>query len=74
MSNRLSGGELFDRIAQEDSRMSEQQAANYMRQICEGVQHMHERCFVHLDLGSTIRGSTVASLILKALSRVNCCK
>ena len=48
--SRLSGGELFDRIAQEDSRMSEQQAANYMRQICEGVQHMHEHGIVHLDL------------------------
>lgn len=30
--------------------MSEQQAANYMRQICEGVQHMHEHGIVHLDL------------------------
>lgn len=30
--------------------MSEAEAAHYMRQICEGVRHMHEQNIIHLDL------------------------
>ena len=44
----LSGGELFERITAEGYTMSEAQVINYMRQICEGVKHMHERNIIHL--------------------------
>ncbi|GBP00364.1 Twitchin [Eumeta japonica] len=46
----LSGGELFERITEPGYSMSEAEAAHYMRQICEGVRHMHEQNIIHLDL------------------------
>ncbi|XP_015794090.1 twitchin-like [Tetranychus urticae] len=46
----MSGGELFERITTEGYHMSEAEVINYMRQICEGVKHMHEKNIIHLDL------------------------
>ncbi|XP_052707844.1 twitchin-like isoform X13 [Crassostrea angulata] len=46
----LSGGELFDRIAAEDYKMTEAEVINYLRQVCEGLKHMHEHSIVHLDV------------------------
>ncbi len=46
----MSGGELFEKVSDETNRMTEQEAIDYMRQICEGVKHMHENNVVHLDL------------------------
>ena len=46
----MSGGELFDRIAAEDYKMSEAEVINYMRQVCDGLRHMHENSIVHLDV------------------------
>ncbi|CAH8566640.1 unnamed protein product [Schistosoma rodhaini] len=46
----LTGGELFDRLADENSTMSEADAINYIRQVCEGIQHMHDSNIIHLDL------------------------
>ncbi|KAJ9595177.1 hypothetical protein L9F63_013535, partial [Diploptera punctata] len=46
----LSGGELFERITAEGYSMSESEVINYMRQICEGVKHMHEKNIIHLDI------------------------
>lgn len=46
----LSGGELFERITADGYVMSESEVINYMRQICEGVKHMHEKNIIHLDI------------------------
>jgi serine/threonine protein kinase len=46
----LSGGELFDRVAAEDYKMTESEVVNYIRQVCEGLKHMHEENIVHLDI------------------------
>lgn len=46
----LSGGELFERITAPGYQMSEAEVINYMRQICEGVRHMHEQNIIHLDI------------------------
>ena len=46
----VAGGELFDRIADPNYHMTEDEAIKYMRQICQGLQHMHENNIVHLDL------------------------
>lgn len=34
--------------------MSEAEVINYMRQICEGVKHMHERNIIHLGFEISI--------------------
>uniref|UniRef100_A0A914UY70 Ig-like domain-containing protein n=1 Tax=Plectus sambesii TaxID=2011161 RepID=A0A914UY70_9BILA len=46
----MSGGELFEKVSDDSNRMTEQEAIEYMRQVCEGLQHMHENNYVHLDL------------------------
>ena len=46
----MSGGELFERITDENYKMSEAEAAHYMRQIIEGIRHMHEKNIIHLDI------------------------
>jgi serine/threonine protein kinase len=46
----IAGGELFDRIADPNYKMTEAEAIKYMRQICQGLRHMHENNIVHLDL------------------------
>eukprot|EP00794_Sanderia_malayensis_P012034 gene12034-13276_t len=45
----ISGGELFERIVEEDC-LTEAEAAVYMKQILEGLQHMHSKNIIHLDL------------------------
>lgn len=57
----LSGGELFERITAEGYTMSEAEVINYMRQICEGVKHMHERNIIHLGKPNNIVISFKAS-------------
>lgn len=46
----VSGGELFDRIVDDEYEMTEDEARDYMRQLLLGVQHMHKKNIVHLDL------------------------
>ncbi|XP_067930808.1 twitchin-like [Watersipora subatra] len=46
----LSGGELFDRIADENYKMSEGEVVKYIRQVCEALRYMHELSIVHLDI------------------------
>ena len=50
----LSGGELFDRIADENYKMSESEVIKYIRQVCEGLRYMHELSYVHLDIKVSI--------------------
>uniref|UniRef100_A0A0N5A493 non-specific serine/threonine protein kinase n=1 Tax=Parastrongyloides trichosuri TaxID=131310 RepID=A0A0N5A493_PARTI len=46
----MSGGELFEKVADDKNKMNEDEAMNYMKQICVALKHMHENNFVHLDL------------------------
>ncbi|KAG7525678.1 myosin light chain kinase 3-like isoform X1 [Solea senegalensis] len=46
----VSGGELFDRIIDENYTLMELDAVMFIRQICEGLQHMHKMYILHLDL------------------------
>ena len=57
----LSGGELFDRIAAEDYKMSEAEVIHYMRQVCDGVKHMHENGIVHMDVKVSGMGQHIYS-------------
>ncbi|XP_048868684.1 myosin light chain kinase, smooth muscle isoform X1 [Brienomyrus brachyistius] len=46
----ISGGELFDRIIDEDFELTEREVIKYMLQIIDGVQFIHNQGIVHLDL------------------------
>ena len=46
---RVSGGELFDYLARRD-KVSEDEAVGFLKQILEGVRHLHDRNILHLDL------------------------
>lgn len=49
----VGGGELFDRIIDENYTLMELDAVMFIRQICEGLQHMHKMFVLHLDLKVT---------------------
>ena len=47
----VQGGELFERVIDEDFELTEDLCRSYMQQICQGVQYLHETLSViHLDL------------------------
>lgn len=47
---RISGGELFERIIDEDFELTEREVIKYMLQIVDGVNFIHKQGVVHLDL------------------------
>ncbi|XP_048404988.2 myosin light chain kinase 3-like isoform X2 [Stegostoma tigrinum] len=46
----IDGGELFDRIIDESYNLTEMDTILFVKQICEGLQYMHQRYILHLDL------------------------
>ncbi|XP_032854628.2 myosin light chain kinase, smooth muscle-like isoform X2 [Tyto alba] len=46
----VAGGELFERILDDDFEHTEPSSAQYVQQILEGLQFMHGQAIVHLDL------------------------
>ena len=58
---RATGGELFDYLAEKDT-LTEDEAAKFTRHILEGIDCMHEKNIVHLDLK------------VLYIVKVNCCK
>uniref|UniRef100_A0A8C7UT88 Myosin light chain kinase, smooth muscle n=1 Tax=Oncorhynchus mykiss TaxID=8022 RepID=A0A8C7UT88_ONCMY len=46
----ISGGELFERIIDEDFELTEREVIRYMLQIVDGVHYIHKQGIVHLDL------------------------
>lgn len=49
MMDYIAGGELFERIVEKEY-LEEQEAVEYLRQLIEGLQHMHSKNIVHLDI------------------------
>ena len=45
----VSGGELFDYISEKDH-LSEEEASAFIKQILDGVEHLHSKNIAHLDL------------------------
>ncbi|XP_038047068.1 myosin light chain kinase, smooth muscle-like isoform X2 [Patiria miniata] len=45
----VSGGELFERIVSQDH-ITESETVFFVKQVIEGVHHMHQKNIVHLDL------------------------
>ena len=46
---RVSGGELFDFLAQKES-LSEEEATQFIKQVLDGVQYLHSKRIAHFDL------------------------
>lgn len=46
---RVSGGELFDFLAQKES-LSEEEATQFIKQILDGVNYLHTKKIAHFDL------------------------
>ncbi|XP_064363179.1 myosin light chain kinase family member 4 [Dromaius novaehollandiae] len=46
----VEGGELFDRIIDENYNLTEMDTILFIKQICEGIQYMHQMYILHLDL------------------------
>ena len=46
----LEGGELFEKVADEDFMLTESICCHFLRQICQGVEYIHNQNIVHLDL------------------------
>ena len=46
----IHGEELFEKVSQESHNLTEMQVIRYMKQILYGVEHMHAKNIVHLDL------------------------
>ena len=47
---RIEGGELFERVIDDDFVLTEKACAIFVRQICEGLQYIHGQSIVHLDM------------------------
>ena len=45
----VTGGELFEKLTEEEF-ISEKDVTFYMKQVLQGLQHIHEREVLHLDL------------------------
>jgi len=46
----LDGGELFERVATDDFNLTESDCCLFIRQLCRGVDYLHAKQIVHLDL------------------------
>ncbi|XP_013775503.1 myosin light chain kinase, smooth muscle-like [Limulus polyphemus] len=46
----IEGGELFERVIDDDFVLTEKACSIFMRQICEGVEYMHSQNILHLDM------------------------
>ena len=46
----IGGGELFDRVIEDEFVLTEKACIAFMKQILEGVAYMHSEQIIHLDL------------------------
>ena len=46
----IGGGELFDRVIEDEFVLTEKACIAFMKQILEGVAYMHREQIIHLDL------------------------
>ena len=46
----LAGRELFERVVDPGFDLTEDHCCQFVQQICQGVQYLHDRSVVHLDL------------------------
>lgn len=47
---RIDGGELFDRVIDDEFVLSEKACTVLVRQLCQGMEFVHRNNIIHLDL------------------------
>lgn len=47
---RVQGGELFDRVIDDDFVLTEKACSVFVRQVCQAVEFVHRNNILHLDL------------------------
>ena len=65
----LDGGELFERVADDDFNLTESDCCLFMRQICRGVQYLHDHNIVHLDLKVMMQMGIGGMVVVRLNSR-----
>lgn len=63
----VDGGELFDRITDENYNLTELDAILFTKQICEGIYYLHQQYILHLDL-KVMEISTPCQFIAKIIA------
>lgn len=46
----IEGGELFERVIDDDFVLTEKACTIFVRQICEGLDYIHSQSIIHLDM------------------------
>uniref|UniRef100_A0A3Q4BXW8 Uncharacterized protein n=1 Tax=Mola mola TaxID=94237 RepID=A0A3Q4BXW8_MOLML len=74
----IAGGELFERIVDDNFEHTEPASVHYMQQILEGIAYMHQQNIVHLDLKPEnivcvdTTGTSVKIIDFGLASRIDC--
>ncbi|CAL8094223.1 unnamed protein product [Orchesella dallaii] len=50
VTQRINGGELFERVVADDFTLTEGDCITFLRQICDAVKYIHDKNIMHLDL------------------------
>lgn len=64
----IEGGELFERVICDDFILTEKACSIFIRQICEGLEYIHSKNILHLDLKVSLLCCTLAISSAKRLN------
>ena len=51
----LSGGEVFEKIIDDNYELTEKEVVGYIQQVCQGLKFMHNKSIIHLDIKVSIK-------------------
>lgn len=67
----MDGGELFEYLAEKD-KLCEEEASSFIKQILDGVEHLHSRNIAHLDLKVSSTYHWLPLVVICILSWLTC--
>ena len=65
----LSGGEVFEKIIDDNYELTEKEVIGYVQQVCQGLKFMHNKSIIHLD----IKVSNMLTLLFIIFNFPNSC-